>query len=92
MLFRSRGTAPSLLKGEGSALVPYLFFEGAGLFVKEPLPGQEERIGLKGTGFGVRGMLFGSLEFRTDLGFALMDAGRIEKGDSRLHFKVKWQF
>ena len=84
--------APSLLKGEGSALVPYLFFEGAGLFVKEPLPGQEERIGLKGTGFGVRGTLFGSLEFQTDLGFALMDAGRTEKGDSRLHFKVKWQF
>jgi len=85
-------SAPDLLGKPGHLLVPYLFFEGAGLWVKEPLPGQEDRIGLKGTGLGVRGTLFGGLEFQTDLAFALMDTAKTAAGDSRLHFKVKWQF
>lgn len=84
--------APNLLRGEGKVLSPYLFFEGAGLWTKNAQEGQEERTGLKAAGFGVRGLLFESLEFQGDLGLALMDAGRTESGDARLHFKLKWQF
>ncbi|HBG04799.1 MAG: peptidase S33 [Geobacteraceae bacterium GWC2_58_44] len=88
-------SAPDLLRKGGRerfSLAPYLFYEGAGLWVKDPLPGQERRQGLQGTGLGLRGRLFGSLEFQSDLGFALMDTGRTAAGDPYLHFKVKWQF
>ena len=84
--------APALLKKPDFRLIPYLFFEGAGLWVKSALPGQEDRIGLKGTGLGVRGVLFGSVTLQTDLGFPLMDTGQTRSGDPRLHFKLKWQF
>lgn len=84
--------APDLVGRPGWRLLPYLFYEGAGLWVKQPLSGQESRTGLKGTGLGLRGTLFGSLDFQTDLAFALMDTSRTEAGDPYLHFKVKWQF
>lgn len=87
--------APDLLKTVGKdrfCLIPYLFYDAAGLWVKDPLPGQELRSGLQGTGFGLRGTLFGSLEYQADLGFALMETSRTAPGDSYLHFKVKYQF
>ena len=84
--------APDLVKKPGFRVIPYLFYEGAGLWVKDPLAGQDARLGLKGSGFGLRGTLFGSLDFQTDLAFALMDTSRTAAGDSYLHFKVKWQF
>ena len=84
--------APDLVGSPRARLVPYLFLEGAGLWVKSPLPGQDPRIGLMGTGLGVRGVLFGSLEYQADLGFALRDTAQTELGDPRLHLKVKWQF
>jgi len=74
------------------SLTPYIFYDGAGLWVKDPLPEQESRTGLSGAGFGVRGTLFGSFEYQTDYGFALLDTNRTSVGDSFLHFKVKWQF
>jgi hemolysin activation/secretion protein len=87
--------APDLLKKVGKdrfSLTPYIFYDGAGLWVKEPLPGQEPLVGLEGIGFGLRGTLFGSLDYQTDLGFALLETNRTAVGDSILHFKVKWQF
>jgi hemolysin activation/secretion protein len=84
-----------LLKKVGKerfSLTPYIFYDGAGLWVKDPLPGQESVVGLEGVGFGLRGTLFGSIDFQTDYGFALLDTNRTSTGDSYLHFKVKWQF
>lgn len=86
---------PDLLKKVGKdrfSLTPYIFYDGAGLWVKEPLSGQEPLAGLEGVGFGLRGTLFGSLDFQTDYGFALLETNRTAVGDSVLHFKVKWQF
>ncbi|MFZ4856674.1 MAG: ShlB/FhaC/HecB family hemolysin secretion/activation protein [Desulfuromonadaceae bacterium] len=87
--------APDLLKKVGKdrfSLTPYIFYDGAGLWVKDPLPGQDSLVGLSGAGFGVRGTLFGSLDYQSDYGFALRDTNRTDAGDSYLHFKVKWQF
>jgi hemolysin activation/secretion protein len=86
---------PDLLKKVGTerfSLTPYIFYDGAGLWVKDPLPGQESLTGLSGSGFGLRGMLFGSLDYQTDLGFALLENSRTAVGDTNIHFKVKWQF
>jgi hemolysin activation/secretion protein len=76
----------------GFQMVPYIFYDGAGLWVKQALEGQQKLIGLEGTGIGLRGVLFGGFSFQTDLGFALLATDRTPKGDSYLHFQVKWQF
>jgi hemolysin activation/secretion protein len=87
--------APDLLKNLGRerfSLSPYVFYDGAGLWLKNPLAGQDSLVGLEGAGIGMRGTLFGSFEYQTDLAFALLDTNRIQAGDAYLHFKVKWQF
>ena len=87
--------APDLLKKLGTerfSLTPYIFYDGAELWVKEPLPGQKSLTGLSGAGFGIRGTLYGSLDYQSDYGFALCNTNRTQAGDSYLHFKVKWQF
>jgi hemolysin activation/secretion protein len=87
--------APDLLKSVGKdrySLTPYIFYDGAGLWVKDPLPGQDSLVGLSGAGFGIRGSLFGSFDYQSDYGFALRSTNRTDSGDSYLHFKVKWQF
>lgn len=83
---------PDLIDKGGWRITPYAFYDGAGLWVKSPLEGQEPLVGLQGTGCGLRGVLFGNLEFQTDLGFALMSTDRTRSGNSYLHFKAKWVF
>jgi hemolysin activation/secretion protein len=87
--------APDLLKKVGKErfiLTPYIFCDAASLWVKEPQAGQQERYSLWGSGVGLRGTLFGSLDFQTDYAFALHDSNRTTAGDAILHFKAKWQF
>jgi hemolysin activation/secretion protein len=84
--------ASKLGPGEGYLLTPYIFYDFAALWVQDPLPGQDAAMDIQGTGIGIRGLLFGDLEFETDWGFALKDTTRIKKGDSQVHFKVKYQF
>jgi hemolysin activation/secretion protein len=86
---------PDLLKKiakERFSLTPYIFYDGAGLWLKDPQAGQDSLVVLSGTGFGMRGSLFGSFDYQTDYGFALRATNRTAAGDSYLHFKVKWQF
>jgi len=88
----SPNLAPRFGLGERFQLVPYAFYDFAALWVKDPLPEQDAAMDLQGAGIGVRGRLFRDVEFQTDLGFALSDTSRIRKGDSQVHFKVKYQF
>jgi hemolysin activation/secretion protein len=87
---------PDMLKKLGSnerfSLIPYIFYDGAGLWILEPLAGQARVTGLEGTGFGLRGTMFGSFDYQADYGFALLDTSRTTAGNPYLHFKVKWQF
>lgn len=86
---------PDLLKSAGSerfTLTPYLFYDAAALWTREPLPGQVSVVDLQGTGIGVRGLLFRDLDFQVDLAFALRDTNRVAAGDLSCHFKVRYQF
>jgi hemolysin activation/secretion protein len=58
----------------------------------DPLPGQDKNMDLQGTGAGIRGRLFRDVEFQTDLAYALSASSRIDRGDCRIYFKVKYQF
>jgi hemolysin activation/secretion protein len=84
--------APRFGLDERFQFIPYTFYDFAALWVMDPLPGQDKAMNLQGTGVGIRGRLFRDVEFQTDLGFALVDTSKIQKGDSQVHFKVKYQF
>jgi len=72
-------------KGMVADLRAHAFFEGAGLWIKSPLPKQDARSGLLSTGFGLRLRTNRSASVALDLGWALHDAGQTEKGSARLH-------
>jgi hemolysin activation/secretion protein len=78
--------------GDRFQIIPYIFYDFAVLSVIDPLPGQDQNMDLQGTGTGIRGRLFRDVEFQTDLAFALANSSRIDRGDCRVHFKVKYQF
>jgi hemolysin activation/secretion protein len=87
--------APELLKQtckERFSVAPYLFYDMASLWVRDPLPGQDGFAGLQGAGFGMRGTLLKDLDYQADLGFPLRDTTQTKAGDMRLHFKVRYQF
>lgn len=68
-----------------SGLRAHAFAEGAGLWLNSPLPGQQARFGLLGTGVGMRlqGKEGGSLSL--DVAWPLRDVGSSRKGEPRLH-------
>lgn len=79
-------------KWGGISMTPYMFYDGAWLQVKSPLPGQREYPKLQGAGFGLRGSLFEKLEFQVDMAEALHDTEEVMKGNREFYFKVKGQF
>jgi hemolysin activation/secretion protein len=87
--------APDLLRKVGKerfSLTPYIFFDAAMLWLNDPLPEQQQHSSLGGSGFGLRGTLFGNLDFQTDYACAVRNTNRTSAGDSRFHFKVRYQF
>lgn len=89
-------SAPNLLPlmgfKETSMLKPYAFYDFATLWVKDALPGQDRKLDLHGTGVGIRGLFLKGFEFEVDWGIALSETDKTRKGDSRVHFKAKYQF
>jgi len=73
-------------------IAPYAFFDGAAVWVKDPLAGQDSAMDLQGAGLGVRGFAFRDFEYQCDWAYALVPTGRIRSGDQRVYFKVKYQF
>jgi hemolysin activation/secretion protein len=73
-------------------LTPYLFFDAALLTTIDPLPQQDRRAAIYGTGLGLRGSLTRYLQFETDYAFALRKTDQTDKNDQMLHFFIKGQF
>lgn len=71
---------------------PHVFVDYAKLWVNDALPEQENNIELSGTGLGVRGMVFGHLEYGLDWGIALSDTNQTDSGDHRINFRLKYFF
>ena len=88
--------SPNLLaEREGAwlgALRAHAFLDGAGLWLKAPLPGQNHRFGLLGTGFGLRMQARRHASLSLDLGWPLRDAGTTQKGAVRLHASGVFEF
>lgn len=73
-------------------LFPYVFYDAAALWIKDPLPGQDKKTRLQGTGLGIRGMITKYVEYEVAWGIALEDTDQVDKGDSEVYFTVKGQF
>ncbi len=84
--------AAALNLWEKFQLFPYVFYDAAELWTKSPLPGQDRRTKIQGTGLGIRGMITRHVEYELVWGIALDDTDKVEKGDSEIYFAVKGQF
>lgn len=81
---------PSLFKKFD--LLPYLFYDGAWLGVREALPGEWQEKYIQGAGIGIAGGWLNHFEYKLDLGFALEDTDDTDSGDFLVHFKVGCKF
>ena len=70
----------------------HAFIEGAGLWLKSPLPAQDQRFGLLGTGFGLRLQARQSASLSLDVGWPLRDVGITRKGTTRVHVSGVFEF
>jgi hemolysin activation/secretion protein len=81
---RSGNLAPKAWSWLGDVRA-HAFVEGAGLWLNDPLPAQDERFGLLGTGVGLRIRALERASVSLDLAWPLHDSGSVRKGDLRVH-------
>jgi len=87
--------APSLAKRVSARLeefTPYAFAEGASLRVQKPLPAQSDHFNLLSAGVGLRLKGWGGVSGGLDLAYPLKRAGQVDKGDTRAHFLLGYEF
>lgn len=73
-------------------LTLHAFAEGAGLWVQDALPGQTDRFKLFSAGLGMRFRGWDGLTGGLDLAYPFLDAGAVEEGDGRVHFKLGYEW
>lgn len=73
-------------------LTPYLFYDVAALRVQDPLPGEDGNATIQGTGAGVRGTIWKGFEYEAAWAIPLENSNRIDSGDWRTYFVVKYSF
>ena len=73
-------------------LQAHAFFDGASLYLNDPLPGQDSRFTLMSVGFGLRLQAKQYASFALDLGWPLRDAGQTHQGAARLHASGTLEF
>jgi hemolysin activation/secretion protein len=74
------------------ALQGALFIDGAGLWRKDPRPGEIDGYTLVGAGVGLRVSLGNGLTAKLDQGWALADGAITRRGDTRGHVSVTLEF
>ena len=71
---------------------PYVFYDIAELWTRNPLPGEEKYRGLRGAGIGVRGKILENLEFGIDGSKALKATDYVRKGHYHFYFRIRYKF
>lgn len=72
--------------------VPYLFYDGAAIRVKEPLEGEDPNAILSGYGIGVRGNVTKWVQYRLEVAVARTETDRTDPGDVIAYFSIKAEF
>ncbi|QIF05760.1 ShlB/FhaC/HecB family hemolysin secretion/activation protein [Roseimicrobium sp. ORNL1] len=70
----------------------YGFVEGGSLWLREPLPDQEDTFELASVGLGSRLRLFGTLNGSVDVAYPLIEQGTTEEGEVFVSFRVWTDF
>ncbi len=73
-------------------LTPYVFYDIAALRVQDVLPGEDGNTTIQGTGAGTRGTAWKGFEYELAWAIPLESTSRIESGDWRTYFVVKYSF
>jgi hemolysin activation/secretion protein len=73
-------------------LTLYAFAEGASLNIREPLAGQTDRFYLLAAGLGLRFKGWSGVSGSLDLAYPFEDAGQVEAGDGRVHFRLGYEW
>lgn len=71
---------------------PYAFAEGARLSLQDPLPGQTSRFDLLSAGVGLRFRGWGGVNGALDWAYPFEQAGSVKAGDSRIHFRLGYEW
>lgn len=69
-----------------------VFLDGGTVQVREPLPGQQERFTLAGSGMGLRLRGWRGASAALDWAVAANDVGKTRQGDSRVYFKLGYEW
>lgn len=69
-----------------------IFFDFARVWLNKPLPGAAQHQDLAGTGAGLRLSFLRYFHSELDWGFALLDNGSVDSGDSMLQFRLWYGF
>ncbi len=73
-------------------LYAFTFIDAGYVKIYEPLPSQNDSSQLASVGLGIKFKATKGLFTNLDYAHALKDAGEIEKGDDRLHFRVGYEW
>ena len=68
------------------------FVDGAGLWLRSPLPGEHSSYALTSVGIGTRLVAFDDLNAALDIAFPLLDGAVSDTGRPRFHFRVSEGF
>ena len=87
--------SPSILTSlmDAPANLVFLAFADAGVVrIQAPLPDQESGTDLSSVGLGLRFDAFGGMQGALDWAYPLTTSEHVEKGDTRLHFQMRYGF
>ena len=70
---------------------PFIFYDVALLWTRQPLDGQDDNVALHGTGLGVRGS-YDKFNFEVDYGTALSETADVNRYDGEIHFTAEYRF
>ena len=73
-------------------LQPLVFVDAARLRVQDALPAQTDRYTLASAGLGLRLKALGGLLMDLDVARPFTNAGQVRKGDTRLHFRLAYEW
>jgi hemolysin activation/secretion protein len=73
-------------------LMVLAFYDAGLVTISEPLPSQAHRFELASAGLGMRLLAIQHLEGSFDWAYALRTESRVQRGDSRFHFQLRYGF
>lgn len=69
-----------------------MFVDGGYTRIRESLPGTERRYDLLSSGIGLRVRAKDSLNAEMDVAYPLVESGSVDAGETRVHFKLAYEF